>query len=431
MSVIVAIISLVFGPICYWAFISNERRRRLYEDTPTSKTIAVFVGEVELKGDAVLSPPLKTKLTSQDAVWYSWSVEEEWRRTEMVPVTKTDANGKTHTEMEERVTSGWTTVDGSTLSKPFYLKDEAGVVRINPEMAKIEPKITFYETCTEYDPLYYKHGPREAVSDSTGNRRFSESAILVGQPIFVMGRARVRDDAVAAEVAWNKDYPEYLISVRTEEEVTAGVHSMSVTSWVVFVLISMLIFGVTFQNWVYSFWGIPVGLAALFPGWLWIVHQSMVRLKNRSKQARSNVDVELKRRYSLITPLIDAVKGIRDYEAETQEAIAALRSQLEVKTVSDANREGVLVPVADRMLAVIEKYPQLKSEPLFLNLQKNLVETEDRIALARQYYNDTVEYVNSRREAFPEGLVARLSGVERLDYFHAEEFERPPVQVEL
>ena len=81
--------------------------------------------------------------------------------------------------------------------------------------------------------------------------------------------------------------------------------------------------------------------------------------------------------------------------------------------------------MADQILAVIEKYPKLKSSELFLNLQRNLAETEQRIALARHYYNDVVNCVNSRRESFPEGLVAMVSGGKKLKYFQIEKFEYP------
>ena len=431
LATVAAILSLTLGTFCYTSFLKNERLRRRYEDMPTSKTIAVFIGDVELKGKAVSSAPLTAPLSGRPAVWCLWSVEEEWRRTETVPVTKTDDKGKTHVEMEERTTSGWTPIAGNTTWVRFFLKDDTGAVRIDPEKAKVEPIQTVYKDCGPSDSFYYHCAPREAVADSTGRRRFSESILPLGADLFISGRSRVRSDAVAAEVAWEKQSPDFLISTNSEEKITQSVRAGSVGSRILFVLLACFVFYAYLRNIPMTFLGLGVGLASLLPGWLWIVHQSMIKLKNRAKQARSNVDVELQRRHALIAPLVEAAKGIRDHEAETQKKIAELRAQLSVQKVSDAKEEGVLLPVANQAIAVLEAYPALKSQPLFLNLQKNLIETEDRIALARQYYNDTVEYVNSRRESFPEGIVAKLSGVERQDYFHAEAFERPPVQIEM
>ncbi|MBR2695046.1 MAG: LemA family protein [Thermoguttaceae bacterium] len=431
LEIVATVLSLTLGTYCYVSFLKNERLRRRYEDMPTSKTIAVFIGDVELKGKAVLSVPLTAPLSQRPAVWYTWSVEEEWQRTEIVPVTKTDDKGKTYTVMEEQTRSGWTPIGGGTLWRRFFLKDDTGAVRIDPENAKVEPILTVYKDCGPSDPFYYQNAPRTAIADSTGRRRFSESIVPIDADLFISGRSRVRDDAVAAEVAWDKESPDYLISVNPEEKITASVRSAAIGSCVFFVLIACFVFYAFWREIPMAFWGLAAGLGSLLPGWVWIVHQSMVKLKNRAKQARSNVDVELQRRYALINPLVEAVKGIRDHEAETQKKIAELRAQLSVRKVSDAKEEGVLLPVAKQVIAVLEAYPVLKSQALFSNLQKNLIETEDRIALARQYYNDTVEYVNSRRESFPEGIVAKLSGVKRQDYFHAEAFERPPVQIEI
>ena len=430
LTTIAVILSLTLGTYCCWSFVKNERFRRRYEDMPTTKTAGVFIGEVELKGTAETSGPLTAPLSRREAVWYDWYVEEQWQRTEREKVSPERAK-EIGSEYEEKVVNGWNRIAGSTSSSLFYLKDETGHVRIDPQKARVEPVQAVYKTCRSSDPFYFHNAPREAIADSTGDRRFTEAIIPVGAPLFISGHSRIRDDAVAAEVAWDADHPDYLISTNPEEKIIKGVKASSVGSRVIFVLLSAFIFYAFFREWVPALIGGAVGLTALVPAWIWVVHQSMVKLKNRSAQAASNVDVELKRRHTLIPQLIEAVRGFKEYEADLQPALTELRSQERIREVGDAREEGVLVPVARQIMAVVERYPALKSSALFLNLQKNLAETEDRIALARQYYNDTVEYVNSRRESFPEGLVARLSGVRKLDYFHAEAFERPSVQIGL
>ena len=424
--IVVAAILFLLG---FWGFLKAERRRRRFEDTPTSKAIGVFIGDVEVAGTAETASPLRAPLSGKEVVWYDWKVEEEWRRVEKVKVSEERAK-VIHQEYEDQETSGWTTVGGGTSVLPFYLQDDSGVVRIDPVKARVEPISTYCRSCTASDSLYYAKGPRSPISDSTGNRRFSETAIPVHQEIFVNGRARVRDDAVAAELAWDDRFRDYLISTKLEKDHVSGQKAQSIGCRLFCITLSAIFFGALFSDKQKADWGAMAGLCLVLIGWVWIVHLSMVSLKNRSKQARSNMDVELKRRHSLIGSLLETVKGFRDYEAQTQAELAVLRGQFGISSVDDVRKGGGITPVANKVLAVMEKYPDLKSSELFLNLQRNLTQTEDRIALARQYYNDTVEYVNSRREAFPEGWVARISGVKKQEYFHAEEFERPPVVME-
>jgi hypothetical protein len=423
------VVASVLTPFFYWGFLTTESRRRRFEDTPTSKAVGVFIGEVELEGTAEASVPLGAPLSGQDSVWYRWEVAEEWRRIEKVKLSPSRAKAL-NKEYEEREIKGWKVVDGGTAAPPFYLKDDTGCVRINPEKADIQPVLSYSETFSRSASLYHKAGPQTPIPDSTGRRRFTEYTIPLHHPIFVSGHSRVRDDAVAAELAWDKDSRFFLISTKTEKKQIYGQRGKSFGCQICFVGLSAFILGGLFRDWNQAILGGVLGFVAVLFGWAWIVHQSMIKLKNRSNQAKSNMDVELKRRHSLIPLLIETVKGFRDHERGTLSSLTTLRSQLAVDSVDAAGTEGTFIPMAKDLMAVSEKYPELKSSALFLNLQKNLAETEERIALARTYYNDTVQYVNTRREVFPEGLIARLSGVKKMDYFHAENFERHPVTIE-
>jgi hypothetical protein len=142
------------------------RRKRLIDDLPTSKTQGVFIGLTELKGTAESETPLTSYLGGIRCVEYHWQVEENWSRT----VTYVDSKG-----VHSRTESGWTSVASGGKKPPFYLKDDTGVIRINPEGASITDINVFSRNCKESDPLYYGKGPFSAVPDSTHRRRLKKT----------------------------------------------------------------------------------------------------------------------------------------------------------------------------------------------------------------------------------------------------------------
>ena len=209
------------------------RRRRLVENLPTSKTTGVFIGLVELKGTAESASPLTSYLAEQPCVDYQWSVDEHWSRT--VTETYTDSNGKTQTRTRHE--SGWTTVANGGEMIPFYLQDDCGVVLIRPEGAKLEPATMFDETVGRGDPLYYAKGPAGAVANSDHRRRFVEQGIPLHAPLYVMGQARERQDVVAAEIAQDRNAPMFLISTRSEEQISSGMKWGEQYGWIIFGLV--------------------------------------------------------------------------------------------------------------------------------------------------------------------------------------------------
>jgi len=195
-----------------------NRRKRLLQNLPTSRTTGVFIGLVELKGTAESEAPLTSHLAERKCVHYQWSVEERWSRT--VTETYTDSKGNVRTRT--RTESGWKTVDSGGESQPFYLRDDEGAVLVRPSGATIEPQCVFSEHCGRSHPLYYGKGPQTAVMHSDHRRRFTEQAIPLHHPIFVVGRARERSDIVAPEIAADDGAAMFLISTRSEDQVTRG-----------------------------------------------------------------------------------------------------------------------------------------------------------------------------------------------------------------
>ena len=194
------------------------RRWRLVDNLPISKTTGVFIGLVELEGSAEPEHPLVSYLAGAPCVYYRWNVEEHWSRT--VVESYTDSNGKP--QMRTRYESGWTSVGSGSEITRFYLRDDCGVTLVRPEGAKLEPSELFDQTCGRGDPLYYAKGPAQAVGDSDHRRRFTEQGIAEHARLYVMGQAREREDVVAPEIAADGNAPMFLISTRSQEQVSAG-----------------------------------------------------------------------------------------------------------------------------------------------------------------------------------------------------------------
>ena len=208
----------LFAIGCLIGAFFSLRRKRIIDDTPTSKTQGVFIGQVELKGTAESENPLSSYLASVKCVQYSWNIEEHWSRT--VVETYTDSKG--HVQTRTRTESGWTRVADGVDSTPFYLKDDTGVIRILPDGANIQGNQTFNETCTPSSSLYYGKGPLNSVANSTHKRRFTETAIPLHTMLYIMGRSRERQDIVAVEIARDNISNLFLISTRSEKQISSG-----------------------------------------------------------------------------------------------------------------------------------------------------------------------------------------------------------------
>jgi LemA protein len=156
--------------------------------------------------------------------------------------------------------------------------------------------------------------------------------------------------------------------------------------------------------------------------WFVIVYNKFVKDKNLIREAWSGIDVQLKRRNDLIPNLVDAVKAYSGYEKSLFEKIAELRNktstQQQVK--EKARTENDITKAIINLFAVAEAYPDLKASTNFLDLQKELAETEDQLQYARRYYNGVVRDYNIRVESFPSNLIANTFNYKVEDYFEIE-----------
>jgi hypothetical protein len=255
--------------------------------------------------------------------------------------------------------------------------------------------------------------------------------------LYVMGQARERQDVVAAEIAHDRHAPLFLISTRSREQVSSGM-KWAERGWVFFGLV-VAVGGIALGDAIRSvpweprrpiYAGAAAGyLATAALLWVWMVFNSLVEVRQRVRQAWSLVEIELKRRHDLIPNLVGLVTGYRDYERQLQSELGRLRGEL------SATPPGVAGPdysaVGRTAAAIAERYPELKANASFAALQKSLIETEQRIALARGYFNDIATHYNTRLELVPERFVAGLGRMRPQVLMAANQFERATVTLEL
>jgi LemA protein len=144
-----------------------------------------------------------------------------------------------------------------------------------------------------------------------------------------------------------------------------------------------------------------------------------VVLRNRTKEAWADIDVQLKRRYNLIPNLVSAVKGYAQHERELFEKVTQARAQaMSAQGAGDrAKAENMLSNTLKSLFAVVENYPELKASDNFKHLQEELTDTEDKVQAARRFYNGNVKELNTKIESFPSNIIAKLFSFKRMDLF--------------
>lgn len=181
-----------------------------------------------------------------------------------------------------------------------------------------------------------------------------------------------------------------------------------------------------------SFW-IVIGVIAAIGFWLVAVYNGLVGARNQGQTAWSQIDVQLKRRHDLIPNLVQVVKDAMGYEQETlTKVIQARNAAVAASGPAQAGPAEAALTVATRgLLGLVESYPQLKANENVMQLQEELTTTENKIAFARQFYNDSVNTYNTRRQSFPAVLAAASLGFGPMDLFTMPETEREVPKVAL
>lgn len=176
---------------------------------------------------------------------------------------------------------------------------------------------------------------------------------------------------------------------------------------------------------------IVVGVVVLAVVYLVATYNGFIVLAARIKEALSNIDVQLKRRADLIPNLVETVKGYAKHEKGVFENVTKARASLmgagTLQEKADANNQ--VTSALKTLFAVAEAYPQLQSSDNFKDLQRQLEDTEDKVAYSRQFYNTNVLEYNTRVQTFPSAILANMFGFKQYDFFQATEEEKKNVQV--
>ncbi|MFZ0322539.1 MAG: LemA family protein [Actinomycetes bacterium] len=171
-------------------------------------------------------------------------------------------------------------------------------------------------------------------------------------------------------------------------------------------------------------WIVLVVLVVIVGLWFAATYNSLIRLRNIVEESWKQIDVELHRRYDLIPNLVETVKGYASHERGTFEAVTQARAAASTPgstPAEQAQQENMLTGALRQLFAVAEAYPDLKANQNFLELQKQLTETEDRIAAGRRFYNANVRAFNTKIQSVPSNLVANMFSFKEAEYFEVDD----------
>ena len=189
-------------------------------------------------------------------------------------------------------------------------------------------------------------------------------------------------------------------------------------------------------------WVVPIGIALILFLWAGAVYNALVKLKNFYENAWAQIDVQLERRYDLIPDLVETVKGIMKHERETLEAVIQARNSAVAakaqnsSNIGDPDSMGALISAEaglqgalGNLFALSESYPDLKANQNMLQLQEEMTSTENKIAFARQAFNDSVTSYNNKRETFPSNIIAGAFAFKDKSLYEVSEEKREKVAV--
>ena len=171
---------------------------------------------------------------------------------------------------------------------------------------------------------------------------------------------------------------------------------------------------------------IIIAVLVLLVIWYFSTYNSLISLRNRKDDQFSQIDVQLKRRADLIPNLVETVKGYAKHESKTlEDVIKARNTYTTAHTVDEkVKASGEITNALKKLFALSESYPDLKANTNFMSLQNDLKDTEDKISMARQFYNDTVLTYNNKVERVPSNIVANMGGFKKGEFFQIDEKEK-------
>jgi len=366
------------------------KEKRYIENIPTSLSTGLAYGPAEIQGKVERkSKSLTGPLSDVPCVQYHYVVKEK------------RGSGKK---------AKWVTVTNQTQLIDFYCRDSEGIVPVNLAGAEIHT--------------------RHSISRRSGRRRYSETSIRIGDPLYVLGTA-VIDESTGDRLMIAKGKNKFpLITTNYTETELMGRKSRRGLGWLNlglngFVLVGFGLFGAAASyaatDFLLASMIAPLFLAGCFVG---LMYNDIVFVRNRVLRAWSNIGVSLKKRADLIPNLVKIAKQYFKHEKELQTDLAKLRDSARVAVGFDPSAAGLFitqeVAVMQKFFGLQEKYPDLKGNQIMAQLHEKLVLLENEVALMRSGYNHSVERFNTRIGQVPELFLAKLFKFEEADLFHTE-----------
>ena len=388
-----AIIGLVMLVLMVRLGFIRLKTKRLIENIPTSPTAAVVVGLTEVKGVPVQEDHwITSRYARQKCCWFRYEKKE--RR----------GSGKD---------ARWVTTAKGEQGVPFTLKDDEGTIRVDPDEAQMTGRRVFHER--------------------SGNILRTEWVVDEEDSLYILGPAGLQEPDDAFLTISSQPDQRYLISIESERTIMLRFAAVG------FILLNLsLIGGTTAILAILSlsrFSAFDFFLSALFPPFYLIalvcvfLYNDLVFLRERMRRSLAMIDVALKKRSELVPQLVSVVKGYLSHERETLEAITQMRTNPVASMPDRQEAESRHEAGVREFLATLERYPDLKSGQLAVDLQKRLATLENEIAFARASYNDSVERYNTRIASIPELFFARLFRFRSASLFQAS--HRQAIKVDL
>jgi LemA protein len=395
--------ALAIGALC-WLAIGLALRARAWRivDTPISKTCAATIGECEFSGAAQSPSPQTAPGSGIQCAWYKWKLQHY---------------------IYEGKSSHWRTEQELEFRQGFWLTDDTGSIWVDPVGA-------------DFDGFPENKLP---VPDRAGRWRQLEWRLAQQAPTYVMGPVTSTPDGKLMVATSPGSDDDFLISDDSKRTVSRRLGGWAWASLVLgliaVVFVPLLSKGQQHYNYKGEADGAPalhgsVRIAVLVGGiycavlglsWLMRVYNRLVIVRNQAQKAWASIEVQEQRRHDLIDNLVAVVKQYAQYERTTQTDIAAARAhgslpndqEVAAATAQDAgaHAEGA------KLVALAENYPDLHANEEFTKLSATLTDTENRIAFARQFYNDAVNVMRDRRGTMPYAFIAPLVPIPSLQLF--------------
>lgn len=397
------------------------RRRYLLDDLPTATARWATVGLNELRGRVTTATPLRSPLTGTPCVYYAWTAEERFRRHERY----FDEGGR----LRARPVEGWERIGGDRARASFHLVDHTGSIAVDPAGAQVEGRPCLRRTVGRRHPAYWAAG-RLVVAGSRGKRRLRETVVPVGAELYVLGPASLEADRRNLALRANRADP-FIVAVGSGRRVARRY------AWVGR---GLLLAGVVLAAAAGALLTVPVipvlvlvggvgGLLGAAAAVLAATWNALVSARDRTERAWANLEVELQRRADLLPAFVAAVAATARHDhtpvpPSSRSAVAVppatagsgpgpsrprrgrggRHRDADVRWANEAARRQAAQ--VRHVLASAEADPGLHSVGVFAALGGELADTEDRLAHARTFFNDSVLALRRRARRLPGALVA-------------------------